>query len=117
MHELSVTRNVVAIVAEHAKGQRVTRVRLEIGLLSAILPDAVRFCFDLCAENTPAAGALLEIIEVPGRGRCDDCRAEVELKALVGRCPGCGGSRLQLIAGQEMKIREIELTEVLEPCA
>ncbi len=67
MHELSITRNVVAIVSERAEGQRVTRVRLEIGRLSAVVPDSIRFCFDICAQGTPLAGAELEIIESAGQ--------------------------------------------------
>ena len=67
MHELGIAQEVVALVAEHAQG-KVTRVVLEIGKLSAILPDAVRFCFDLCSEGTVVAGAQLEIIEIPGLG-------------------------------------------------
>ena len=57
MHELGITQEIIAIVAEHSKGAKVTRVVLEIGKLSAILPDAVRFCFDLCSEGTVAEGA------------------------------------------------------------
>jgi len=113
MHELSITRNVVAIVAERAAGQRVTRVRLQIGCLSAIVPDAVRFCFDICAADTPLAGARLEIEHILGRGRCDDCSAEIPLTAPVGRCPGCGAGGLRVIAGQELNIKEMEV----EPCA
>ena len=56
MHELGIAQEVVALVAEHAQG-KVTRVVLEIGKLSAILPDAIRFCFDLCSEGTVVAGA------------------------------------------------------------
>ena len=67
MHELSITRNVVAIVSERAEGQRVTRVRLEIGRLTAVVPDSIRFCFDICAQGTPLAGAELEIVERPGQ--------------------------------------------------
>jgi hydrogenase nickel incorporation protein HypA/HybF len=67
VHELSITRNVVAIVSERAQGQRVTRVRLEIGRLSAVVPDSIRFCFDICAQGTPLAGAELEIIESAGQ--------------------------------------------------
>ena len=67
MHELSITRNVVAIVSERAEGQRVTRVRLEIGRLSAVVPDSIRFCFDICAQGTPLEGAELEIIESAGQ--------------------------------------------------
>ena len=43
MHELGITRNVVAICSEHANGAPVRRVRLQIGQLSAVLPEAVRF--------------------------------------------------------------------------
>jgi hydrogenase nickel incorporation protein HypA/HybF len=67
VHELSITRNVVAIVSERAQGQRVTRVRLEIGRLSAVVPDSIRFCFDICAQGTPLEGAALEIIESAGQ--------------------------------------------------
>lgn len=109
MHELSITRSVVAIVSERAAGQRVMRVRLEIGCLSAILPDAIRFCFDLCAAGTPLAGAALEIDEIPGRGRCNECGADVPLRALVGRCPDCGSAGLRLIAGQELNVKEMEV--------
>jgi hydrogenase nickel incorporation protein HypA/HybF len=113
MHELSITRNVVAIVAERAAGLRVTRVRLQIGSLSAILPDAIRFCFEICAADTPLAGARLEIDEIAGRGLCDDCGFDTALNVPVGRCPGCGAGHLRLIAGQELNIKEMEV----ESCA
>jgi hydrogenase nickel incorporation protein HypA/HybF len=67
VHELSITRNVVAIVSERAVGQRVTRVRLEIGRLTAVVPDSIRFCFDVCAQGTPLEGAELEIVESAGQ--------------------------------------------------
>jgi hydrogenase nickel incorporation protein HypA/HybF len=113
MHELSITRSVVAIVAEKAAGQRVTRVRLEIGCLSAVMPDAIRFCFDICAADTPVAGAALEIDEIPGMGCCNDCGTQVGLSALIGRCPNCGAANLRLVAGQELNIKEMEV----ESCA
>jgi len=57
VHELAITRNVVAIVGEAAKGRRVTHMTLEIGKLSGVPADAVAFCFDIVAAGTPAAGA------------------------------------------------------------
>jgi hydrogenase nickel incorporation protein HypA/HybF len=113
MHELSITRSVVAIVSEQARGRRVTRVRLEVGRLSAILPDAIRFCFDICTAGTPAAGALLEIDEIAGRACCRDCGAEVALERPAGRCPGCGTANLRVTAGEELNIKEMEV----ESCA
>jgi hydrogenase nickel incorporation protein HypA/HybF len=67
MHELGITRNIVAIVTEHAGGARVKRVSLEIGKLSAVLPDAIRFCFDVCSRDTLLEGAELTIHESAGQ--------------------------------------------------
>jgi hydrogenase nickel incorporation protein HypA/HybF len=113
VHELSITRSVLAVVCEHAPGRRVTRVRLEIGQLSAVLPDAIRFCFDICARGTPAEGAVLEIVEIAGRGRCGRCGAEVALTVPAGRCAACGEGHLRIVAGQELMIKEMEV----ESCA
>lgn len=110
MHELSITRSVVAICAERASGAVVSRVTLEIGKLSAIMPDAVRFCFDICAEGTSVEGARLEILVIPGRGRCRDCGSEMLLTQLFGRCD-CGSTDLELLAGDELKIKEMEVAE------
>ena len=56
MHELSITRNIVAIAAEAAGGRPVRRVNVAIGALSGVMVEAVRFCFDLAAEGTVVAG-------------------------------------------------------------
>ena len=66
MHELGLTRNVVSIVAEHAGGRKVRRVRLAIGPLACVERRALSFCFDLVAEGTVLAGASLEFIEAEG---------------------------------------------------
>jgi hydrogenase nickel incorporation protein HypA/HybF len=108
MHELGITNGIVEFCTERAGAERVTRVRLEIGKLSAVLPDAVRFCFDVCAKGTAVEGALLEIIETPGRATCRDCNGEVALTQLFGRCR-CGSTNLLVTAGEELTIREMEL--------
>lgn len=110
MHELGITQNIVAIAIEHAQGAQVRRITLEIGQLSAILPDAIRFCFDVCAQGTVLEGATLEILEPPGRGRCRECDRQMELSQPFGVC-ACGG-RLEIIQGQELTIKELEM-EVL----
>ena len=84
MHELGIAQEIIAIVAEHAGDARVTRVVLEIGRHALILPDSIRFCFDLCSEGTVAQGAQLEIREIPGRARCRDCGADVTLDQPFG---------------------------------
>src|SRR5262249_32770669 len=108
MHELAITQDIVAIVADHARGTKVKRVVLEIGQLAAVLPDAIRFSFDLCTQGTVLEGAILEIIPVPGQARCRQCDAEVALDRPVGRCR-CGSLDLEWLAGEELKIKEMEL--------
>jgi hydrogenase nickel incorporation protein HypA/HybF len=108
MHELSIANAIVEACAQRAVGSRVIRVRVEIGKLSCVLPDAVRFSFDVCAKDTVVEGAALEIIETPGRAQCDDCGSEVALIRL-GACGYCGGTHLRVIAGEELKVREMEL--------
>lgn len=108
MHELGITENIVTIVSENAGDNKVKRIWLEIGKLTAIMPDAIRFCFDVCSKDTPLEGAALVIEEIPGRGRCEACGAEIEMEEVFGLCP-CGSCQIQCIAGEEMKIKEMEV--------
>lgn len=88
MHELGITQNIVAIATEHAHGARVRRITLEIGQLTAIMPEAIRFCFDVCAQGTVLEGATLEILERPGLGKCRDCDRQADC---FDWCKLCGG--------------------------
>jgi hydrogenase nickel incorporation protein HypA/HybF len=108
MHELAVTRSVVALALEHASGARITRVVVEIGKLSGVLPDAVRFCFEVCTRGTGAEGATLEVVEIPGRARCRVCGIERPVEYVFGQC-GCGNTDLELTAGHELRVRELEV--------
>ena len=108
MHELAIAEEIVAIVADRTSGAPVRRIVIEVGRLCAVVPDAMRFCFDLATEGTVAEGARLEIVEVPGRGRCRACGSDVVLERPFGRC-GCGGTDLEWLAGEELRIRDIEL--------
>jgi hydrogenase nickel incorporation protein HypA/HybF len=108
MHELAITQEIIAVVLERVGGAQVTRVTLEIGRLSAVLPDAVRSCFELCIEETPLKDATLEIIETPGVARCTACAGQVILERPYGRCT-CGCSELEWLSGEELRIRQMEV--------
>ena len=92
MHELGITRNVIAIVSDAADGRPVRKVTLEIGKLSGVMADAIAFCFDAVAKGTPLEGAKLDIREIDGRGRCSVCGADFAMPALYTPCP-CGSRR------------------------
>ncbi len=110
MHELGITRSIVDIVREQAQGAAVTRVRLAIGELSAVIPEALHFCFQELRAGTELEGAELEIESVAGRARCEDCGAAFAMPVTGARCH-CGGWRYRLLAGDELTIREIDVRE------
>ena len=111
MHELAITQAVVDQINERLGNAKVARVALEIGRLSGVVCESVRFCFDVCTRGTALEGARLEIIQTAGRARCRRCEACFGVDDLLALC-GCGSADLELLAGQELKIREVEITDV-----
>ncbi|HVP61707.1 MAG TPA: hydrogenase maturation nickel metallochaperone HypA [Myxococcaceae bacterium] len=109
MHELSISQGIVESVCEAVPEGKVLAVRVEIGQLSGVVSDSVRFCFDACAQGTRVEGARLDIVDVPGRGRCGSCQREMDMPELVTRCP-CGNPFLEILRGRELRIRSVEVT-------
>jgi hydrogenase nickel incorporation protein HypA/HybF len=70
MHELALAQGVLDIVLDVARDEPVRLVRVRVGELQRVLPESLRFCFQLVAQDSPAAQAELVIDEVPG----DDMR-------------------------------------------
>ena len=108
MHELAITEGVVEAVTDRLPGARVTCVRLEIGVLSGVVPDSVRFCFDLVTEGTNLAGAKLEISQPTVRCQCGDCGREFVPDGPILLCP-CGSAAVAVLSGDELRITAVEV--------
>ena len=108
MHELSLMEHIVETCSERAGGRQVLGIMLEVGTLSCVMPEALVFCFEVCARDTPLAGSRLEIIRLPGRARCRGCGADFELDDLLQGC-GCGSYDLEITAGEELRIKQMEV--------
>ena len=108
MHELAITESVVEGVSERFGDARVLRVVLQVGRLSGVAVDAVRFCFDACARGTTLEGAVLVIDEIPARARCRTCGARLDLTDMLGVC-ACGSDDLQIEGGRDVRVREVEI--------
>jgi len=112
MHEMSLAEGVLQIVEETARQQgceRVSAVVLEIGRLSSVEVEAMRFCFEVVTRGSVADGARLEIVDTPGSGWCMQCSESVAVEALYSPCPKCGSYQLQVTAGTEMRVKELEI--------
>ena len=113
MHELSVAHAVVSTVVDAlpTPAPRVTQVRLRIGELSGIVPQALEFAYDVAAEGTPLADAALVIERSPIVVRCGTCGDQQLPSAQVFRCPSCGEPCGDVVSGKEMEILDITLDE------
>ena len=112
MHEMSLAEGMLQLIEDAARAQSFTKVsvvRLEIGQLSGVEPEAMRFCFDAVIRGTLAEGALLKVIEVAGEGLCFNCHQTVPLAARYDPCPACGGYPVQATGGTEMRVKELEV--------
>ena len=107
MHELGITRNVVAIACENADNKRVKRVVLHVGAHSGISIEAIAFCFDVVAKGSLCEGAVLDIERIEGMAHCRACNLDFSLPTLVIGCV-CGKRDFQIVAGEELKVYQIE---------
>ena len=112
MHEMSLCESIVQILEDNARSQgfdQVKTVWLEIGRLSGVELDAMRFSFDAVTRGTLADSARLEIIEVPGQAWCLQCGKTVPVEQRFDACPDCGSYQLQVTGGEQMRIKELEV--------
>jgi hydrogenase nickel incorporation protein HypA/HybF len=112
MHELSLCEGIREVIEDRARAHAVTAVRairLEIGRFAGVEKPALAFAFDVVMRGSVAEGARLEMIDLPGRAMCYDCAQEVEIDHRLSPCPACGGGRLLPVAGDEMRIRDMEV--------
>jgi hydrogenase nickel incorporation protein HypA/HybF len=108
MHELAITQSVVDAVCERAAGRTVRSVQLRVGALTAVVPDAMRFCFDLVVEGTTAEGARLDIDLRRAATHCRTCGVDAEVDGTIALCP-CGSADVDVTAGRELQIVSMEV--------
>lgn len=111
MHEMSITQSIVELCQQHAGTRKVREVVIEIGELSSIVPEAVEFCFEACSQDTSLATATLKIDYIAGKGVCQQCNQETPLHELYAACTHCGSYQVTVIAGEELRVREIEVED------
>ena len=109
MHEAAIAEGLVDGVTERLPGRRITSVRVEIGALSGVVPDALRFCFSLATEGTPLAGADLEISEPAAKCECVVCGQSFEPEdGRILLCP-CGSANVTVVSGQQLQITSVKV--------
>jgi len=115
MHEMGIALQIVDIavasIPPDAGNVRIEKVNLKIGKLAAVVPDSLRFCFEIAVKDTPLDGAVLAIEELPVVARCRDCNHQWTIGSPAFTCPNCGSGALEIISGRELDIESIEVAQ------
>lgn len=108
MHELAIAESVVSSVLQRCPGQHVSIVRLRVGRLSGVVPEALMFCFELATAGTALAGASLEIEELQGRAHCRTCDSDFAMRDAFLLCD-CGSADVRLLSGRDLCVTSVEV--------
>jgi hydrogenase nickel incorporation protein HypA/HybF len=124
VHELSISSAIVDTALRHAVGREVTVVSVRAGAMRQVVPESLRFYFEIVARDTACARARLELEVVPAWLRCVACEREWDPApepprghlalgpALPSfRCPDCGLGGADVINGDELEVESIEVVE------
>ncbi len=112
MHEMALAESIRGIIEDQARTHGFTavrRLRMEIGRFAGVEKSALEFCFEAVMQGCVAEGAVIEFIDLPGFATCYDCMKTVEIADRFDPCPICGGERLMPMAGNELRIKDMEV--------
>ncbi len=115
MHEMGIVQSIMDILEQQAQthgAKRIVKVSLEFGALTAIMPESIRFAFEVLSRGTVAEGAELHVTMIPILARCYDCGHEQVMDQYQPHCPACESGALQIIQGRdEMRIASMEIED------
>ncbi len=94
-------------VAQHGPG-RLEWVKVAIGELAAVEPDLLVFAWQSVTQDSPDAGARLEVEWRPARQFCAACGESLERLrgAWLNLCPSCGRV-LAIEGGNELDVLSV----------
>jgi hydrogenase nickel incorporation protein HypA/HybF len=115
MHEMGIAMQIVEIstasIPADLMGAQVEKVNVKIGKLSAVVPESLRFCFQIVSQDTPLCNASLIIEEIPIVIKCLDCNIEWTIDEPIFSCQKCNGGAVDIVSGRELDISSIEIAE------
>lgn len=114
MHELGICRSLVdvalAAMAERGTTRPATSLQVQIGRFTAVVPDSLRFYFEIISRGTLLEGAELAIESIPLRTRCRSCAHETEPELPSLLCATCDGV-VEVVSGRELRLVSVDVPE------
>ena len=112
MHELGLCEDIVAAVEQRAAGRDVVRVRVRVGRLHHVHPEAFEQSFAVAAAGSVAEDAAAELVLLPVRAHCRACGHDAEADEIIPLCMACGSVDIELTGGDELVLESLEYAPV-----
>ena len=112
MHEVSIIQRTLEVAFQHAEREqcsRIEEIRLRVGALSGVVPEALQFAFAALKKDTLAEHARLEIEVVAPVSYCETCQVEFSPEDICYACPQCGQLSPALLRGRELELAQMEV--------
>lgn len=113
MHEVGLMESVLQLACDRAQqngATKIHRIGLQVGTVSGVVPEALRFAFDACTQGTLAEGATLDIESLPALCHCPQCHIEFEPTDWVYVCPQCDRPSSDIRQGHELLLTTLEIS-------
>lgn len=112
MHELGIVFHIIKTIEEVAAEQKLTRVSkvvLEVGEVSTVIPEYLEDCW-LWARKRSELMLDSELVHetVKAVTYCEDCGKTYETVKYAKICPYCKSENTYLLEGNGVQIKEIE---------
>ena len=128
MHEFSFASHIADVVMQNVHKNNVNKVLsidVEIGQFTMIIPESLRYCYDVIKQSHPELkGSTMNIRTVPGSVKCKDCGAVTEfaveapgetettlpvLHAGMFTCGTCGKGNTEINGGRQALIKSMKV--------
>jgi hydrogenase nickel incorporation protein HypA/HybF len=107
VHELGLCSAIVDTIERRAGDRPVAKVRVHVGCLHHVHPEAFDQSFAMAAMGTVADGAVAELVLLPVKAQCPGGHTWEDQQIPLA-CPTCGAVEVQLIGGDELMLESIE---------
>ena len=115
MHELGIVFHIiekVEKVAEENKVKAVSKVNLEIGEVSLVVPDYFLDVWKWAIKKTKyMQNCECNITILAALSYCESCKQTYKTTTFAKICPHCLSEKTYLITGDEVNIKDIEVVE------
>jgi len=112
VHEAGTSESIVraAIEACGDSERTISALGVEVGVLSSVSTEALRFWLELALKNRGMQNTQIQITTAPARLRCE-CGNEYETEDMFSICPCCGSYARQILSGMDVTLKWIEVEE------